>query len=96
MFPYMVAKPGPTMYERIRRVLRAAGPRGVLSRATITSDVLGQNMTLKQANEVNECINDLIGWKEIVETKNQIPGTGHEGPPVFEYRYAMASAKEKK
>lgn len=96
MFPYgMLAKPGPTMYERIRRALRTAGRTGINGRTMLTSEVLGKDMTLKQSAELNECVNDLIGWKEVSEEKRQLPGTGHDGPPVFDYIYTLAPTLRK-
>jgi hypothetical protein len=31
----------------------------------------------------------MIITREVVESRHQLPGTGHEGPAVFEYIYAL-------
>jgi len=84
---YPPKKPPPTLYARIRRALQAAGPRGVVGRTKLTTDVLGKQFTLAQSAELNDALNDMIRWHEVAEAKRQLPGTGWEGPPVFEYVY---------
>ncbi len=82
MFPWM-NKPEPSLRQRIHAVLRR-GP-------VVGQAALGSELGMKTHTEFNELAAVLRSMLtpplEIRETKRQIPGTGHEGPPVFEYVY---------
>lgn len=76
-------KPEATLRQRIHQALKqgpAVGQRELAARLGMT--------TFDELNTLAATVRSmLIPPLEIRETKRQLPGTGHEGPPVFEYIY---------
>lgn len=84
MFPYgMTPKPAPSMRARICNALRQGPANGQAE--------LGQRLGLKDLAEWNTFTETmrsmLIKPVELIEEKRQLPSTGIDGPPVFEYIY---------
>jgi hypothetical protein len=50
---------------------------------------LGDQFSLDDNQYLNNIINTMIAMREVVESRHQLAGTGHDGPPVFEYTYAL-------
>jgi len=83
VFPYLPQKAAPTFRERIQRAI-AGGP--VCGQAA-----LGQAMglsSLEDWNTLASTLRSMLAYPaELRERRVQLPGTGHEGPPVYEYWY---------
>lgn len=82
------------MQERVLRELRTNGPaRGQYD---LGRRVLGERYTLDQWHEFTCALNWRMTYPALViEEKHQLPGTGHEGPPLYEYTYRLATEAEK-
>ena len=71
----------------------ASGP--VTGQTDLMRIVLGAERTLPQCEGFRLAMRyHLTPPIKVVEERIQIPGTGHEGPPVFEYRYRLATMAE--
>ncbi len=81
-------KPGPTMPARILRALQQLGR--AVGRAPIMQQA---NVSVQEWEKFNHAMRILIANEDVVESCVQLPGTGNEGPPVYEYTYTL---KEKK
>lgn len=95
-------KSAPSVEERIRRALKNQGP--CVGQGELARRVFGQGLTLETQEEFNRALRYLLAYPRtrsglpdlppnVVEEKRQLPGTGHEGPPVFEYVYTLESLK---
>lgn len=82
----LMYKPGPTMMQRIRRALQG---RVITGRHVITREVLGDRFSLDDNRHFNNALNTMIISRQVVGSRHQLAGTGHDGPPVFEYTYAL-------
>jgi hypothetical protein len=81
----MVPKPAPSLRTRIVRALGQGPARG---QGELMQRVLGQQFSVDDQQRFNETLRSmLVPPVELRETKTQVPGTGHEGPPVYEYTY---------
>ena len=81
------------MQERVLRELRNGPARGQYD---LGRRVLGDRYSLEQWEEFHTALDWHMTWPpRIVEEKTQLPGTGHEGPPVYEYTYRLATPAEK-
>lgn len=81
-----------TLRDRILIVLRQR-PRGVGQ--TDLARELGMTHHLEFA-DLSATINSMLSNPpELLETKRQLPGTGHEGPPVYEYVYSALDSVKK-
>lgn len=84
MFPYaMPFKAAPSMQTRILRALQG---RSIRSQTTLGAEV---GILFREQREFNTALGELLRAGSVIETKNQIPGTGLQGPPVFEYTYRL-------
>jgi hypothetical protein len=83
----MLAKPPPSLRARILRALQGGPARG---QGELMARVLGAQFTPDQQQRFNETLRSmLVAPVELRETKTQLPGTGWEGPPVYEYTYSL-------
>lgn len=82
------------MQERVLRELRANGP--AISQYDLGRRVLGERYTLDQWEDFTTALRWHMTYPALViEERRQLPGTGHEGPPVYEYTYRLATEAEK-
>lgn len=72
---------GPSMRQRILRALQGGPCHGQTELLRILK------LPADQLKNFNGALRIAISDGEVIETKRQIPGTGHDGPPVFEYTY---------
>lgn len=83
-FPFAAEPSGPSMRQRILRAL-AMGP--ITGQTALIAEVSKGGWTPRDQRDFNAALTIAISDGEVSETKRQVPGTGHEGPPVFEYVY---------
>lgn len=77
---------------RILRVLEA-GP--VQGQTELLQAVLGPQRTIAQCESFRLALRfHLVHPIGVVEERVQLPSAGHEGPPVFEFRYRLPTAAE--
>lgn len=77
---------------RIIRTLEA-GP--IQGQTELMQAVLGPQRTIAQCEGFRLALRfHLVHPIGVVEERVQLPATGHEGPPVFEYRYRLPTAAE--
>lgn len=80
-------KPTPSLRTRILKALALGPCRG---QGELATRVFGANYTLDDQQRFNETMRSMLTHPiELRETKTQLPGTGLEGPPVFEYTYSL-------
>ena len=88
-----MAKPEKTIEARVLLALREAPARG---QHDLGRRVLGESYTIEQWDEFASALKwHMTHPATVIEEKRQVPGTGHEGPPVYEYTYRLATAAEK-
>ncbi len=83
----LLAKPAPSLRARILRALGQGPARG---QGELMQRVLGAQFSVDDQQRFNETLRSMLAHPpELRETKAQLPGTGHEGPPVYEYTYTL-------
>jgi hypothetical protein len=80
-----------TMAERI--IIAIRNEKRITGRDALTKSIWPNGWTLDNVQRMNAELYFLICDSRVIETKNQLPGTGHEGPPVFEYVYTLKGTK---
>ncbi len=80
--------------DRVLRALRNE-PRITGRYDLLKSCVPSGQWSLDDSCGMNHAVNDLIEVGKIREEQVQIEGTGHEGPPVFEYVYSIVKEVKK-
>lgn len=81
------------MQERVARALKEGPARGQLE---LGRRVLGQQYTIDQWEDFVTALRWHMTYPAmVIEERAQLSGTGHEGPPVYEYTYRLATAAEK-
>lgn len=77
------------------RIIRALQDAPANGQTDLMQRVLGPNRTLDQCSQFNATLRfHLVHPIGVVEERIQVPGTGHAGPPVFEFRYRLPTAAE--
>lgn len=81
------------MTERIIRALRDGPARG---QTELMARVLGPEYSLDEWTDFQTAMRwHLVFPQGVIEEKLQLAGTGHEGPPVYEYVYRLPTDAEK-
>lgn len=76
-----------SLRARILKALQQGPARG---QAELAERVFGPNRTLDDQQRFNETLRSMLTKPvELRETQTQLPGTGMEGPPVYEYVYSL-------
>jgi len=77
-----------TMVGRVLRELRDNGPaRG---QTALAQRVLGERYTMADLESFKLALRwHLNPPSSVIETRVQLPGTGLDGPPVYEYIYSV-------
>ncbi len=80
-----------------QRVIRALKnePRITGRYDLLKSCVPSGQWSLEDTSDMNAAITSLLDSDRIREEQVQIEGTGHEGPPVFEYVYSIVKEGKK-
>lgn len=77
------------------RILRALQGGPIQGQTELMQAVLGPNRTIAQCEGFRLALRfHLVHPIGIVEERIQLPATGVEGPPVFEWRYRLPTAAE--
>lgn len=84
----VLSKEPETLGQRIRRALEAGPCVGQLD---LGRRVLGTDYSLEQWQEFSEALRGMRVVGMVVESRNQVPGTGHEAIPWYEYTYSLAA-----
>lgn len=77
------------------RIIRALQNGPVTGQTDLMQAVLGPQRTISQCENFRIALRfHLVPPIGVVEERIQLPSTGHEGPPVFEYRYRLPTDAE--
>ena len=77
------------------RIIRALEAGPIQGQTELMQAVLGPHRTIAQCEGFRLALRfHLVHPIGIVEERVQLPSTGHEGPPVFEWRYRLPTDAE--
>lgn len=85
-------KAGPTLSERIERVL--AGGRSIVGRGDLQKELWPSGWTLEDTADLNRTLNRMIQDGRVIETRREVPGA-HDFPAVSEYVYSLGREPER-
>lgn len=80
----LMYRPQPTMRSRILAALQRLGR--VNGRADIMKEA---GVSVQEWNTFTSNMRIMLGEGEVVEERVQLPATGIDGPPVFDYYYSV-------
>ncbi len=78
-----------------QRILRALESGPIAGQTDLMNAVLGPQRDLEQCEAFRLALRyHLVHPIGVIEERVQVPATGIDGPPVFEYRYRLPTAAE--